>query len=416
MRIHQLITAGAVTSVLSLTALAQPTQPATDRAAPEPSGGNAVNLPDGPLKATITAVQGNVQVRKTPNDPWVKAEVGMQLDEGAEFRTGVRSAVQFTIGPDQTITLDRLGTIALLRANIENGKFNTDVGMKYGRTRYDIEAAGREHNAVVRSPSSVLAIRGTEVSLYDQPPFAPRAVSLTGRAMFRDARKQVSVGSRGGTRVEVSADDNSPAEASLANATQLPRGEFAGRSRSDNQLGLTLSSFNQPELSVGIFETIGQAQNQATINSLSAIGTITGEQLSIELGILSGSPNVDVNLIVRTPFGDVININNIDNPSPSGGLYLVNLPSDATGANGFDQIVYDNPLKPAPKGVYSIQQILVNGGTATTTLTVLTDKLSDTPGTFGPIQTTLTTGSPTNTTQVNLGGSTVTPQSKKRKK
>ena len=32
----------------------------------------------------------------------------------------------------------------------------------------------------IRSPSSVLALRGTKVSLYDQPPFTPRATSLTG--------------------------------------------------------------------------------------------------------------------------------------------------------------------------------------------------------------------------------------------
>lgn len=85
-----------------------------------------------------------------------------------------RSAVKFMIGDDQTVTLDRLGTIQILRANFENGKVFTDLGMKYGRTRYDIESTARDHDAKVRSPSSVLAVRGTKFISEDQPPFAPR--------------------------------------------------------------------------------------------------------------------------------------------------------------------------------------------------------------------------------------------------
>src|SRR5687768_2592816 len=69
-----------------------------------------------PLKATITGVEGIVQVRNSDSEPWKKAAVGMVLDEGAEFRTGPKSAVRFTIPPDQTVTLDRLGTVKLLEA------------------------------------------------------------------------------------------------------------------------------------------------------------------------------------------------------------------------------------------------------------------------------------------------------------
>ena len=66
----------------------------------------------------------------------------MVVSENAEFRTGPRSAVRFTIPPDQTVTLDRLGTVKVLEAINNNGKLTTNLGMKYGRTRYDIEAAG----------------------------------------------------------------------------------------------------------------------------------------------------------------------------------------------------------------------------------------------------------------------------------
>src|SRR5688500_11420799 len=72
--------------------------PATSPATPPAARGEA-------LIATITAIKGVVQVRTAEDQPWKAAAVGMELDEGAEFRTGPRSAVQFVIPPDQTITL-----------------------------------------------------------------------------------------------------------------------------------------------------------------------------------------------------------------------------------------------------------------------------------------------------------------------
>src|SRR5262245_51881617 len=94
------------------------------------------------LKAKVTGIEGIVQVRSAEDQPWQKATMGMEVGENAEFRTGPRSAVRFVIPPDQTITLDRLGTVKVLTAINQGGKLKTDLGMKYGRTRYDIEAGG----------------------------------------------------------------------------------------------------------------------------------------------------------------------------------------------------------------------------------------------------------------------------------
>src|SRR5258705_9520126 len=127
------------------------------------------------LTATITGIEGIVQVRQREDAAWQKATVGMKLGEGAEFRTGPRSAVRFEIPPDQTITLDRLGTVKLIEAIQKNQGVKTDLGMKYGRVRYDVEAAGLSHDSTIHSPGSALAVRGTRVTLYDQPPFTPQA-------------------------------------------------------------------------------------------------------------------------------------------------------------------------------------------------------------------------------------------------
>ena len=167
------------------------------------------------LTATVTGVEGVVQVRESEDAPWQRAQVGQQVGADAEFRTGPRSAVRFTIPPDHTITLDRLGTVKVLQAINDNGVIKTQMGMRYGRTRYSIEAAGREHESSIVSPSHTLAVRGTEFAAYDQRPFPAYGVSLQGRVQFRDRRKRVNFGSvagRGKSKVDV----NNPNAASVA--------------------------------------------------------------------------------------------------------------------------------------------------------------------------------------------------------
>src|SRR5437763_3766810 len=105
------------------------------------------------LKITVVKVQGIVQVRAAEDKPWQRVTEGMIVDENAEFRTSLRSAVQIMIPPDQTITLDRLGTIKVVQAINDSGKLKTKIGMKYGGTRFDIESAGQAHEHGRASPS-----------------------------------------------------------------------------------------------------------------------------------------------------------------------------------------------------------------------------------------------------------------------
>src|SRR3954470_2757897 len=93
---------------------------ATQNAAPAQPA--PADVPAGKLRATVTGVEGLVQVRNSADAPWQKRTVGKALDEQAEFRTGPKSAVRFTIPPDQTVTLDRLGTVKILQAVNDSGK------------------------------------------------------------------------------------------------------------------------------------------------------------------------------------------------------------------------------------------------------------------------------------------------------
>lgn len=364
---------------------------------------------EGPLTAVITAMEGIVAVRTGPEQPWVKPTVGMTLTEGAEFRTGPKSALQFMIPPDQTITIDRATSVQLIRANFENGKVMTDLGLKYGRARYDIETAGREHDAKVRSPSSVLAVRGTSFISYDQPPFAPEAVSLEGRVAVRDVRKQVTVGSRGGGRSKVSGERDSAAQTALVDNYAGTRGPEAGRSTNENQLGLTITNFlTQPDLQVGVFEIIAESQAQATLDSLAVIGVVPNPGLAQFALSAFGTPGTNVNLTVTSPLGEVVTIaNGPDNPVPSGGTYLNDGIVINPGESAFDEVFW---TRTAPTGVYTVTQTLQSGTSSDTVLVILNDRNSNDPQQFGPINNTLTTRNPSATLQVNLQPTTPTVQ------
>lgn len=133
------------------------------------------------VRATIAEVKGLVSVRESEDAPFRPATVGMTLAMGAEFRTGPRSGVLLTLPANQALRIDRLGLVKLLEAYQGDARFHTDVGMKYGRVRYEVEAGGLQHDSIIRSPSSALAVRGTVVELTDDA-FGSRVRLVRGEA------------------------------------------------------------------------------------------------------------------------------------------------------------------------------------------------------------------------------------------
>lgn len=221
--------------------------------------------------ATITGVEGIAQVREGVDGKWVKAEVGMQVSEGAEFRTGPRSAVRCSIPPNHTVTLDRMGTMTLLKALRDGNIVQTQIGMPYGRTRYDIDQAGVVNQAEIVTPQSTLAVGGTQLSAYDQPPFAPRAVSLTGRVNFRTFKQQVAFGGKGQGKSEVTSETETPAQYSLLQTFVDPTSSF-GRPPQDQKLINQLQSkgdilLNNGQLALAYGGPVTDAQLQDFLSS-----------------------------------------------------------------------------------------------------------------------------------------------------
>src|SRR5690349_628738 len=114
-------------AVLSLAVLAAPVMALNAADAPATAPAPTTQQDTGALKVTVVDVTGAVQVRTADDAPWQAAKVGMVVDEGAEFRTGPRSSVRCTIPPDQSFTLDRLGTVKVLTALKKGDKLKTDM-------------------------------------------------------------------------------------------------------------------------------------------------------------------------------------------------------------------------------------------------------------------------------------------------
>jgi hypothetical protein len=348
-------------------ALESPATSAAVAPATSPAGGPATAPGAGPggaieLSVTITSVKGMVQVRLAEDQPWKPAKPGMKLGQGAEFRTGLRSAVQFVIEPDQVITLDRLGTLKVLQAFQDRNKVTTDLGVKYGRTRYDIQNADLEHQSTIRSPGSTLAIRGTDVTYEDQVPWVPSAVSRHGRAEFREFSKDF-VPFGGNKKAVVSADKNGPAQQAIATTRIDPRTAFAGRSAGEENLLLTLPS------SGGI-----DAQGEQALQNLfkydgfapAAIGVLNVPgPLNIQLNwyFTAGTPNPSVvDLQVTEPNGKSVLFSPTNTTIGTGtatGMFTTDF-SPSSG-QGVDTVVW--PLF-FPFGRYKVKAISQSGDPA----------------------------------------------------
>jgi len=365
------------------------TQPATTR----------LSLPEGPIKVTVTGVQGKVQARKSSGDAWVAATEGMELSEGAELRTGPRSAVRFMIGDDQVVSLDRLGTIQILRADFESGKVFTDLGMKYGRARYDIETAAREHDAKVRSPSSVLAVRGTQFAAYDQPPFAPTAVSLNGRVEFRDAHKLVTIGGKGTGKATVDTTTDNSAQFALRDAgrpfpsfemyTGLQTDVATAKLGSDITGKPTIQPFDQSvpaksNLDIALLHqnlSIDQYNNYLRIlyPGASIVQINIQEQLFFGMD-WTGTPGSDVDLRVVSPQGDIIDKAHPMLPTtrlPVAAVYQDSPPADANGVGGTKAVNFTSVF---PAGKYTITSTLTNPGAPGKNVNVTVNALKDPTG------------------------------------
>lgn len=340
-----------VSVVFASNAFSQETRPATATSAATTGPGVEE------LKATVTGIEGRVQVRESEEAKFKDAVVGMVVGQNAEFRTGPRSAVRFVIPPDQTVTLDRLGTVKVLQAINDNGKLKTNLGMKYGRTRYDIEAAGREHESTISSPSSTLAVRGTKVSVFDQRPFPAVATSLTGRAEFRDFKKRTFFGNKGQGKTQVDTQSNNSAQFALSNAVVDPSIALA---RTDAEADLISALvYGGATVSYDYEKGIRVIRGGRPLTDQELIPVLPG---SLNF-VLRWNGNADLNLGVISPQTDANDLSN-RTVYPLGGVNITKNGGETSfdhrgGANGGMEVAFWGTNY--PQGIYRLGVVYVSG-------------------------------------------------------
>ena len=338
---------------LGLTAPVVSAQPAT-RATTTRSATAPASQP-----ATVTVMQivGTVEARQTENDKWARAQVGQVFAEGVEFRTGIRSQVLLRIPPDQEIRIDRLTTLRVLRATQSGNAAQTDLGMRYGRTQYDVEEAGVQHEATIRSPGATLAVRGTEsMRLTDHGPFAPQALAWQP-VEFRNLRRHVVRFGREGRPARMDGNRNSPAETEVARADVDTRTQFSGRTGREDELSQYLANFPGVDLqNLGIF---GILAGDKTFRGTGGGVLPIADQLRFIL-VWTGPLGTDVDLSVRSPLGETVSINNP--VVKSSGRHLGNGVVTKQGL-GQETVVWETFY---PAGQYTVRGRL-QGATSNTT-------------------------------------------------
>ncbi|NBX32328.1 MAG: NAD-dependent epimerase/dehydratase family protein, partial [Planctomycetes bacterium] len=170
-RITSLLLAAVSSGAVWSAALAQDAvvgpAPAVATAAVDPAASTA---PAGdPLRAVFIDVAGKVQWRANENSPWQDAKVNDVVAEGVEVRTGLRSHAAMRIGRNATALIDA-GTLFQLPNVVQEGDtLRTAAAVKHGRADFKVDKVGLSNDFKVVTPSTTLAVRGTEFAVATGP-------------------------------------------------------------------------------------------------------------------------------------------------------------------------------------------------------------------------------------------------------
>ena len=113
-----------------------------------------------PLVAAVKEVQGTVETRSAVGQPWTPVQVGMQLAEGADIRTGFRARCLLDL-VDSLVQVDPLTVVRIGELTRQEGKVRTRLIMKQGNTQAVVEKPTIESDFAIVTPSATLSVRGT---------------------------------------------------------------------------------------------------------------------------------------------------------------------------------------------------------------------------------------------------------------
>lgn len=121
------------------------------------------------LRAVFIDVSGVVQWRENDSSPWQAAKVNDVVSAGVEIRTAMRARAALRVGMNATLLLDG-GTALTLPAVVREGEIlRTVAAVKSGRADFKVDRVGLANDFRVVTPSTTLAVKGTEFAVMVGP-------------------------------------------------------------------------------------------------------------------------------------------------------------------------------------------------------------------------------------------------------
>lgn len=116
-------------------------------------------------EAFVIAVEGTVEIKPAGQPEWVPAEVGMELKQGDEIRTGAFSEIEIAFEEEEEniIRIDEEAELTLreLTTDMITGGESTSLGLDLGGVLARLEELPEESEFEVRTPTAVAGVRGT---------------------------------------------------------------------------------------------------------------------------------------------------------------------------------------------------------------------------------------------------------------
>lgn len=144
---------------------AAPAQPAAANA--EPVAAEAVE----PLVIKVIGLVGRAGYKPVGAAKAKSITLGQVLEEGGEIQTPPRAQVQIQLGDQHTFIVDENSRVILREAVIKGEKATSNLGVPYGRVRFDITSARLANDVKIVAPDATLAIKGTSGAMEVRPGF-----------------------------------------------------------------------------------------------------------------------------------------------------------------------------------------------------------------------------------------------------
>jgi hypothetical protein len=127
--------------------------------APAPAAPAAAPAPEK-FPAIAKIVEGTVETRPAVGQPWVPVQVGHQLAEGADLRTGFRARCVLDM-VDSLVQVEALSVVRLGELEREGDAIRTRLYLKQGNTQSIVEKENIESDFSIVTPSATLSVQGT---------------------------------------------------------------------------------------------------------------------------------------------------------------------------------------------------------------------------------------------------------------